>query len=178
MYICIIPRHLGLYTNNAANNTCGHKMSIGIMHAQSLCCVHPSRLGLFDVHCTRSILGNMGRCFACPPAAPAGCGQRDVGWCLKGGCCRRRVFVHKSPALDSNEPGLGVPSWQKHVAPAFGTTTFRKRVVLPVANTIARAMLWSQSPPHARPAAIPADATAARTRPHASGSQAPFALSL
>ena len=53
---------------------------------------------------------------------------------------------HVTQLPDGNEPGLGVPGWQRHAALALHATF---RVVLPAANPSARAMFRSQSGPHA-----------------------------
>ncbi|CAE7567426.1 unnamed protein product [Symbiodinium necroappetens] len=62
-----------------------------------------------------------------------------------------------SPAVDG-ELGLGNPGWQRHAVLA-PLTSFRERVLLPTLTPAARALLHSQSGPHARMwlAAIPSD---------------------
>ena len=63
-----------------------------------------------------------------------------------------------APAAEG-ELGLGIPAWQRHVVLALHTS-FRERVLLPALAPAARALLHSQSGPHAGMwlAAIPSHA--------------------
>ena len=63
-----------------------------------------------------------------------------------------------APAAEG-ELGLGIPGWQRHAVLALHTS-FRERVLLPALAPAARALLHSQSGPHAGMwlAAIPSDA--------------------
>ena len=67
------------------------------------------------------------------------------------------------PAVDG-ELGLGNPGWQRHAVLALHTS-FRERVLLPTLTPAARALLHSQSGPHAGMwlAAIPSDAASTLT---------------
>ncbi|CAE7943931.1 unnamed protein product [Symbiodinium sp. KB8] len=67
------------------------------------------------------------------------------------------------PAVDG-ELGLGNPGWQRHAVLALHTS-FRERVLLPTLTPAARAVLHSQSGPHAGMwlAAIPSDAASTLT---------------
>ena len=69
------------------------------------------------------------------------------------------------PAVDG-ELGLGNPGWQRHAVLALHTS-FRERVLLPTLTPAARALLHSQSGPHAGMwlAAIPSDVASIPSRP-------------
>ena len=81
--------------------------------------------------------------------------NREVYQVFEWASCARGA---DAPAAEG-ELGLGNPGWQRHAVLALHTS-FRERVLLPALAPAARALLHSQSGPHAGMwlAAIPSDA--------------------